>query len=339
METVHADGNFRVSLHKRSSRITTHNLQGPSFLDRTPDMADPTHFAYLETALHIARAAGATVLTAYRSRNTLHIDLKGGNDADLVTQVDRGVEHQIFTYLRTQHPGHRFVGEEGTAESGVSETGITSKDSVPTWVVDPIDGTTNFVHGFPFVAVSIAVVVNGVPVVGVVYNPILDEMFQAVRNGGAARMNDLPLPLPPVRPLQSLARALVATEYGSDRGTDVLDAKFAALREVVGAPTRGVRSLGSAALTMCYVARGALDAYWEAGVHAWDVAAAAVILTEAGGLVGNWDAQAATESGLEAYDICARNVVCVRKTEEAGQAEAIQAEIRKALRPVPYQRD
>ncbi|TPX62054.1 inositol-phosphate phosphatase [Powellomyces hirtus] len=298
--------------------------------------ASEDHKEYLKHALHIARTAGQTILAAFNTRSSLHIDLKNDNDADLVTQVDRSVEAAIFSYLRAQYPSHRFVGEEGTAASGDTNTGIVANDETPTWVVDPVDGTTNFVHGFPFVAVSIAVVIRGTPVVGVVYNPIMNEMFQGLLNGGSS-MNDIALPLPPVRPLKSLASALVATEYGSDRGSEVLDAKFAALRDVVGSPARGVRSLGSASLTMCYVARGALDAYWEAGVHAWDVAGATVILREAGGLVSNWSKP--DSSAAEPYDICARNVVCVRKTAEELHAKAILESIRTTLRPVGYTRD
>ncbi|KAI8587132.1 inositol monophosphatase 1-like protein [Geranomyces variabilis] len=302
--------------------------------------ADPLHLEFLDHAVQIARITGAKIKTAFHSRSSLHIDLKNDNDADLVTQVDRAVEKEIFTYLRSKYPSHAFVGEEGTSESGVAATGISRSDSdTPTWVVDPVDGTTNFVHGFPFVAVSIAVVVRGMPIVGVVFNPIMDEMFTAVQSGGAF-LNNVALPTPPVRPLASLASALVASEYGSDRGADVLDAKFATLRDVVGSPARGVRSLGSAALTMCYVARGALDAYWEAGVHAWDVAAAAVVLWEAGGLVGNWVAPASAGQGTrETYDICARNVVCVRETQMPEQGPAIMATIRATLRPVNYARD
>ncbi|KAJ3154112.1 Inositol monophosphatase 2 [Geranomyces michiganensis] len=301
--------------------------------------ADPLHLEFLEHAVQIARTTGAKIRTAFNSRSSLHIDLKNDNDADLVTQVDRAVEKEIFNYLRSKYPTHAFVGEEGTSESGVAATGISSNTDTPTWVVDPVDGTTNFVHGFPFVAVSIAVVVRGVPIVGAVYNPIMEELFTAVHNGGAF-LNSSALPTPPVRALPSLASALVASEYGSDRGADVLDAKFAALRDVVGSPARGVRSLGSAALNMCYVARGALDAYWEAGVHAWDVAAATVVLREAGGFVGNWVAPAnAGHEKHEVYDICARNVVCVRQTQLPDQAAAIMATIRAALRPVEYARD
>ncbi|KAI9015083.1 hypothetical protein BC832DRAFT_524984, partial [Gaertneriomyces semiglobifer] len=201
--------------------------------------------------------------------------------ADLVTQTDTKVEALIFSTLRQKYPSHKFVGEESVSASEDKKTGIAD-DDVPTWVIDPVDGTTNFVHGFPFVAVCIALVLNRVPIVGVVYNPILDEMFHAVRGQGA-KLNDTPLPLPPTLPLPSLATALVATEYGSDRQPSILTPKFNALHKVVASPVRGVRSMGSAALTMCYVAKGVLDAYWEAGVHAWDVAASTVILREAGG--------------------------------------------------------
>ncbi|KAI8822434.1 inositol monophosphatase 1-like protein [Fimicolochytrium jonesii] len=300
---------------------------------QTPDYAP-----HLASALSIARTAGATIHTAFHNRTSLHIDLKNANDADLVTQVDRNVEAAIFSHLRAQFPSHRFVGEEGTAAAGDAHTGLGdhAEDDTPTWVVDPVDGTTNFVHGFPFVAVSIALVVRGIPVVGVVHNPVMNETFHAVIGQGAF-LNDVPIPTPPLRPLASLASALIATEYGSDRGEEILGPKVHALHDIVSSPARGVRSLGSAALTMCYVARGALDAYWEAGVHAWDVAAAAVILTEAGGLVANW--KDVNAGGAVKYDLCARNVVCVRKTPEGAQARSILEGIRGKLTPVEYTRD
>ncbi|KNC98410.1 uncharacterized protein SPPG_06114 [Spizellomyces punctatus DAOM BR117] len=290
---------------------------------------------YLTEALSIARTAGAIIKNAFTNRTTLSIDLKNANDADLVTQVDRQVEQVIFSHLRSVYPSHKFVGEESVSESESKRTGL---DDTPSWVVDPIDGTTNFVHGFPFVAVAIALVIKGRPVVGVVYNPIMEELFYATHGGGAF-LNETPLPLPPLKPLPSLSTALVASEYGSDRAPEILDPKVRTLHKVVASPARGVRTIGSAALTMCYVARGTLDAYWEAGVHAWDVAAATVILREAGGIVVNWEKGSREENGAEVYDLCSRNVLCVRKTTGAGEGEVIVEKIRAAIEPVEYARD
>jgi fructose-1,6-bisphosphatase/inositol monophosphatase family enzyme len=162
-------------------------------------------------------------------------------------------------------PTYKFVGEEGVAaEDDPSASTLTD---AKTWVVDPVDGTTNFVHGFPFVAVSIALLQNKKPIIGVVYNPILDELFSALESHGA-HLNSQYLPLLPPTPLESLEASLLATEYGYERDGK-LDRKLETISSALKSPARGIRSLGSAALEACYVARGCLDAYWEAGVHMW----------------------------------------------------------------------
>lgn len=170
----------------------------------------------------------------------------------------------------------------------------------PTFIVDPIDGTTNFVHGYPYVSISLGFAVDCVPTVGVVYNPFIKALYSAIRGKGAYldRTQRLPLKDPP-EPLDGLSKCLVAVEWGSDRsGNDYAVksktfARLCAAKEEGGAMVHSLRSLGSAALNMCAVAAGQLDAYWEAGCWAWDVCAGWCIVNEAGGLVvdanpGNW---------------------------------------------------
>ncbi|KAJ3054599.1 Inositol monophosphatase 2 [Rhizophlyctis rosea] len=293
----------------------------------------------LETAISVAREAGAVIREAFTNRGkAATVDYKKENAADLVTVTDRAVEALVFSKLRAVFPDHKFIGEETVSATEDAKTQLTD---APTWVVDPVDGTTNFVHGFPFVAVAIGFVIEKVPVVGVVYNPILDELFHASAGQGAF-LNNQPLPLMPPTPLPSLATALVATEYGSDRQDAILGPKFRALQKVVADPVRGVRSLGSAALNMCYVARGALDAYWEAGVHLWDVAAATIVVREAGGAVVNWKKpeSSGTDVTKEVYDGLAREVVCVRATKNGVEEIAgIISTIREYLEAVSYPRD
>ncbi|RKO98934.1 hypothetical protein CXG81DRAFT_7283, partial [Caulochytrium protostelioides] len=200
--------------------------------------------------------------------------------ADLVTATDKAVEAKAFAALRSAYPDHAFIGEESASAIG-SDT-VTLTDNC-TWVLDPIDGTTNFVHGFPMVAISIALFHHREPVVGVIYNPILDEMYAALKGGGA-ELNGTALPLrPPVdaKPL-TLATSLVGTEFGSDRRPECLDKKTAGMARI-GRLVRGVRCIGSCALALCLVARGTLDAFWESGVHIWDFGAGVLIVREAGG--------------------------------------------------------
>lgn len=154
-----------------------------------------------------------------------------------------------------------------------------------TWVVDPLDGTTNFVHQFPFVAVSIALLEEGMPIVGVVYNPILHECFAAVRGLGAT-LNGTPLH---VSSVSQLSRSLLATGFAYDRRDqpDTNYPEFARLTHL----TQGVRRAGAASLDLAYVAAGRLDAYWERGVQLWDIAAGQLLVQEAGGKVTSYTGQ------------------------------------------------
>lgn len=186
----------------------------------------------------------------------------------------------------------RFLGEE-TYHPGLHLT------AAPTFVVDPIDGTTNFVHAYPYVSISLAFVNNLVPLVGVVYNPFTLHLYHAIRGNGAylttndeshERTQKLPSRGSP-DPLRGLNQALVAIEWGNERSGNnwsVKTATFAALAgspDIGGAMVHSLRSLGSAALNLCAVASGTIDAYWEGGCWAWDVAAGWVVLEEAGGMM------------------------------------------------------
>jgi inositol-phosphate phosphatase/L-galactose 1-phosphate phosphatase len=183
----------------------------------------------------------------------------------------------IFGAIRTAFPTHEFIGEEESAAQG-----FTAKlTDAPTWMVDPVDGTTNFVHRFPFSCVSIGLAINRQVVVGVVFNPILNEMFHAVRGGGAFR-NDVSISASDTTELQN---ALFATELGTRRDDAFMDAVFERIK-LVSKQSRAVRACGSCALNMCSVAMGRFDFYYEVGLGGpWDMAAAALILEEAGGKV------------------------------------------------------
>ena len=163
-----------------------------------------------------------------------------------------------------------------------------------------IDGTNNFVHGFPCVAVCIGLTIDKEPVVGVVYNPMTRELFSAGKNLGA-RLGDRALPLQRA-PLVDLSQCIVATEIGSDRSTQAIDKKIAFLHTLVrhrddgGKQARSVRATGSAALNICNVAKGCVDVYWEVGCWEWDVCAAMVIVREAGGIVVSGSPQCQTDA-------------------------------------------
>ncbi|KAI9847436.1 MAG: hypothetical protein M1838_000879 [Thelocarpon superellum] len=242
----------------------------------TPDLQEIHDFL-----ISIAQKAGEMITAA---NPTTASSGSKKNSADLVTETDQAVETMVSKALMSKYPSFKFLGEE-TYQPG---TVLTAE---PTFVVDPIDGTVNFVHGHPYVSISLALCINLVPMVGVVYNPFTSTLYSAIRGQGSYlnRTRRLPLKARP-EPLRGLNNALVAVEWGSDRRGNNWDVKintFANLGCQDGAMVHSMRSLGSAALNFCGVAAGTLDMYWEAGCWAWDVAAGWVILEEAGGIVAD----------------------------------------------------
>ncbi|MGH9481228.1 MAG: inositol monophosphatase family protein [Terriglobales bacterium] len=220
-------------------------------------------------AADIAREAGALLL---EHRGRVRIEYKG--EADLVTAADRASEALIIRKLRTAFPEHAIVAEEGGESSSPgAETGYC-------WYVDPLDGTTNFAHGLPFFAVSLGLEHQGQMLAGVVYNPVLDEMFSATRGGGAT-LNGQPIA---VSTQAELKQALLATGFPSQkrhRNPNIHFYQYFSLR------THGMRRLGSAALDLCYTACGRFEGFWEFNLQPWDVAAGALMITEAGGEVSD----------------------------------------------------
>ncbi|KAJ1984072.1 hypothetical protein H4R34_000877 [Dimargaris verticillata] len=291
----------------------------------------------LAFAVTVARQAGSVIREAFYGRGASSVpQAKDGNPSDLVTVADQQVEALVFALIRARYPSHQLIGEESTQGKKWQLT------KTPTWIVDPIDGTSNFAHGFPFVAISLALAIDEQLVLGVVYNPILDQLYTA-RTGHGAWLNETTrLPLPSARasaPLPPVSECLVAFEYGSDRSVKVLNSKLSTLHRLLaprigdtavsGAQVHGVRSLGSGALNMCLVAQGALDAYWEIGSHLWDIAAGAVIVREAGGLVvdgqGLYQNQRGQNEWTPAFDHLARKYLAIRPAREnAGPVGANQ---------------
>jgi myo-inositol-1(or 4)-monophosphatase len=221
---------------------------------------------FLKVAIEAAREAGA-VLLAEHSRPQ-KISYKG--DVDLVTETDKRSEAIVVSRLRSQFPDHRIVAEEGS--------GGASNASRYEWHVDPLDGTTNFAHGYPCFAVSIGLLEDGQPLVGVVFNPVSDELFSAARGDGAY-LNEKAIH---VSSIERLATSLVATGFPTHKRGENANIHYYwqfTLR------SHGVRRDGSAALDLCSVACGRFDGFWEFGLKSWDTAAGVLIVTEAGGKV------------------------------------------------------
>ncbi|XP_068197668.1 inositol monophosphatase 1 [Antennarius striatus] len=231
----------------------------------------------MDHAVALARKAGQVVREALLAERSV---MTKNSCVDLVTQTDQKVEQLIIQSVKEKFPSHKFIGEESVAAGQPS-----ALTDLPTWIIDPIDGTTNFVHGFPFVAVSIGFTVNRQVEFGVVYSCVEDKMFTA-RRGRGAFCNGEPIQ---VSAQEDVRQSIVATEFGSSRDPEVVAHIFSSMRGVLSIPVHGIRSAGTAATNMCLVASGCVEVYYEIGVHVWDIAAAAVIVSEAGGVLMDVD--------------------------------------------------
>ncbi|KAK8148304.1 hypothetical protein G3M48_010461 [Beauveria asiatica] len=273
-----------------------------------------------DTMVAVAHEAGRMILAANPA------DIAAGtklNAVDIVTEADQAVEKMVASKLSAAFPSVAFMGEE-TYKPGMK------LGPEPTFVVDPIDGTTNFIHGFPNACISLGLAIDRKPCVGVIYNPWQDLLYTAIRGHGAfatrggtgATARRLPLAATP-RPLTGLGTALVGVEWGSVRDGPNFDVKVETFRrlgastETGGAMVQSMRSLGSAALNLAAVAAGELDLYWEGGCWAWDVCAGWCILEEAGGRM------ASGNPGDWAPEVDGRVYLAVRGAP-AGQDEIVE---------------
>jgi myo-inositol-1(or 4)-monophosphatase len=223
-----------------------------------------------DTAIRAARAAGKILKKSFAKE--IRIDFKG--EVNLVTEADRAAEAAVIRILRRQFPDHRFLAEEGGAQDAAGSIG-----SVHKWIIDPLDGTTNFAHSNPTFCVSIGLESRGQIVLGVVYDPLREETFLAEKGQGAT-LNGIPIR---VSKTEKLNGSLLVTGFAYDVREDLTNnldhfANFS-LR------AQGMRRTGSAALDLCYVASGRFDGFWEMKLSPWDTAAAYLIATESGATV------------------------------------------------------
>jgi myo-inositol-1(or 4)-monophosphatase len=233
--------------------------------------------SFLETTIEIAREAGALLLE-YRERG-VGFELKG--DFDLVTEADRASERLIVQSLSAHYPDHSIVAEEGGGHEASSEY---------RWFVDPVDGTTNFAHGFPAYNVTLALERAGELIAGVIFDPTRPELFAAERGAGAF-LNGRPIHVSNVARLEE---SLVATGFPSQKRHQNVNIHF---YYQLGMVTHGVRRAGSAALDLAYVACGRLEAFWEIGLKPWDMAAGILIINEAGGVCSDMNGDAVSLYG------------------------------------------
>jgi myo-inositol-1(or 4)-monophosphatase len=238
----------------------------------------------LNIAVRAARRAGSIINRAALDGS---LDVRTKQARDYVTQVDRAAEEAVIDVVRKAYPDHAFLAEE---------SGTTGGDAAEfRWIIDPLDGTTNFIHGFPQYCVSIAVEQRGALAHAVIYDPVGNELFTASKGRGAF-LNDRRIRVSKCARLQD---ALVGTGFPFKELTR-LELYLRQLRRLMESAS-GVRRAGAAALDLAYVACGRLDAFWELGLSPWDMAAGALLIQEAGGLVGDLQGEA---HFLESGDIC-----------------------------------
>ena len=225
----------------------------------------------LNIAIRAARAGGRVLTQSMNRIETIRVESKGKND--FVSEVDRATEAEIVNTLQRSYPDHRFICEEN-GEIGPSDAEFE-------WYIDPLDGTRNFLHGYPAYCVSIAVAKEKRLDQAVIYNPVSQELFTGSRGAGATldgkRIR--------VANLNGLEHAMLSSGYANDGKSD-FEAYLKTLATFTSQAS-GIRRQGSAALDLAYVAAGRLDGYWQFGLKKWDIAAGALILREAGGLVGD----------------------------------------------------
>lgn len=227
---------------------------------------------FLDIATEAAMAAGAILQTYWGKLDAVE---EKGRPGDLVTAADKDAEAVILKVLRRHVPKHSILAEE----SGQ----LGDQESEYLWAIDPLDGTTNYAHQYPIAAVSVGLLISGIPQIGAIYNPFRDELFRAARGLGATR-NRRPIQ---VSQTSDLSKSLLVTGFAYDRREtpDNNYAEFCHLTHL----TQGVRRSGAASLDLCDIACGRLDGYWERGLSPWDVVAGVVVVEEAGGKVTAYD--------------------------------------------------
>nr|XP_026696471.1 inositol monophosphatase 1-like [Ciona intestinalis] len=260
----------------------------------------------------LARTVGSVILDAFKQPKNIQHKM---GCADLVTETDQQVEEMIIKAIKETYPSHKFIGEESVA--GGLKCNLTDD---PTWIVDPIDGTTNFVHRYPYVAVCLGFCVNKTVKLGIVYNVPNDEMFTAIRGQGAFS-NGKKLA---VSSESDLSKSLIMAEFGSARDPATVETVLKNMSSVVLNPVHSIHCMGSAALNICAVASAQAEAYYEFGIHCWDYCAASIILEEAGGVTID------TEGGP--MDLMARRIVAACNL-------TIAEGLRKKLVPIHFPRD
>lgn len=259
---------------------------------------------YCSFVLPLIKEAGEEIKNAC----DIKIETKD-DDFDLVTEYDKRVEEKLIKKLKNKYPNHKFIGEEESAMSGK----IATLTDDPTWIIDPIDGTSNFVRHFPITCISVGLTINKEQVLGIIYNPYMNELYIAKKGGGAYLNGNRIL----TNNCKDISKSVLNYELSlarNEKHREMYLRRFSKLITTI----QGIRSLGCAALSLCYVARGISDAYQCDGLYPWDAAAGVLILREAGGFV--------CSSNGDEFDLMNPNFIATASKELAEQYVALEKE-------------
>ncbi|MCM3493972.1 inositol monophosphatase [Paenibacillus lactis] len=275
--------------------------------DKTPYVVSSK--SYTAVAINCAAKAGEWIKSRLGSVKQLSTKT---SPQDIVTEVDKGAEQMIRKLILTHFPDHAILGEEGVepgAEAAARALKAAQEEEY-LWIIDPVDGTTNYVHGFPFYSVSIALAHRGEVIVGVIYDPSRDELFVAEKGKGAYVHGNPTY----VSKESQLSESLLATGFPIDSKVN-LPLNMAELHALLPR-VRNVRAGGSAALHLAYVAAGRLSGYWEHGLSAWDIAAGALLVQESGGAV--------TDTDGRPFDLSVRNIAATNGLIHQGLLDTLK---------------
>ncbi|XP_018328562.1 inositol monophosphatase 2 [Agrilus planipennis] len=250
--------------------VSDRERQKRNHLIRASSMGNEDIKLYFETAIRLVKDAGKILLSAKK----IHVEEK--EPGDLVTEFDRKIEEVLINELKKKFPSHKFIGEE----ESFTKNKINDLTDDPTWIVDPIDGTSNFVRKIPITCISVGLVIKRERIIGIVYNPFHGELYTAIRGEGAY-LNGQRIH---TSKKEDISRACFNYELSLAKAEIYRAMYLTRLKYLIG-EVEGIRSMGSAAMGLCYVARGYTDAYQCDGLYPWDAAAGVLIVEEAGGYV------------------------------------------------------
>ncbi|KAF7638306.1 Inositol-1-monophosphatase [Meloidogyne graminicola] len=269
-------------------------------------------YEFFVFALDVVREAGNLVKSAFaKPVGTVYTKASA---TDFVTETDRAVEELLIGRISSRFPDHKFIGEEGASSGKKYEF-----TDAPTWIIDPIDGTTNFVHRIPFLGICVGLTIKKRLCAGIVYNPITDELYYA-QSGRGAFKNGFQIHTSSAK---GLKEAVICQSQGihniREKGQEWLNLMLENQRKLILGGIHGNRSFGAASINMVFLAQGSIDAYVECGLHSWDMAAAVVIVREAGGTVID-------PTGVP-FDLMSRKVLCASTPELAKEFSSVLGHI------------